>query len=362
VGAADPSTAYDAAFRAFAGSGAYDVLALVHDFPYRSLPSEVETALEVVEPLLRATADRDDLIPVFVSLTSGEPTPEIVEALARAGGVPVLRGTVEAFGAIAAVAGWEADQARRLAGGPVRDAWPVLAADPPLHAHDLAPDRPPTPPVVRALPERESLARLARAGLPVATPTLVMTPDEAAEAGRRIGFPVVLKVDATGLGHKSDLGAVRLDLRDPAAVRTAAAELLGLLLPAGAIRRGLLVDRQRTGVELVVGGRRDPSFGPIVLVGLGGILAEAFDDVAVRLAPVDVATAADMLDALRGRAILDGVRGRPGIDRKAVTDAIVLIGRLLAADPSIVEVDLNPILSGPDGTVAVDALVVEVVG
>ena len=101
-------------------SGAYDVLALVHDFPYRSLPSEVETALEVTAPLVAATADRPDLLPVFISLTSGEPTPEIVDALREAGGVPVLRGAVEAFGAIAAVARWEArrDRASRARPGP----------------------------------------------------------------------------------------------------------------------------------------------------------------------------------------------------------------------------------------------------
>ncbi|HEY7969098.1 MAG TPA: acetate--CoA ligase family protein, partial [Candidatus Limnocylindrales bacterium] len=214
----------------------------------------------------------------------------------------------------------------------------------------------------RALPERESLARLARAGLSVATPTAVATPDEAAREAARIGFPVVLKIDAIGLGHKSDVGGVRLGLRDAAAVRSAAAELLAMPLPEVATRRGLLVDRQRVGVELVLGGRRDPSFGPVVLAGLGGILAEALDDVAVRLAPVDEATAAGMLDALRGRAILDGVRGRPGIDRAAVIAAIVSLGRLLAGDASLVEVDLNPVLSGPDGTVAVDALVVEVAG
>ena len=106
-GATDPSTAYGAAFDAFAESGAYDVLALVHDFPYRSLPSEVETAREVTAELLRATADRPDLLPVYVSLTSGDPTPETKEQLDEAGGVPMLRGAVEAFRAIASVAAWE---------------------------------------------------------------------------------------------------------------------------------------------------------------------------------------------------------------------------------------------------------------
>jgi len=95
-------------------------------------------------------------------------------------------------------------------------------------------------------------------------------------------------------------------------------------------------------------------------VGLGGILAEALDDVAVRLAPVDDETAASMLDELRASAILNGVRGRAGIDRAAVAGIIVALGRALVADETILEVDLNPVISGPDGTAAVDALVVEV--
>ncbi len=358
-GAVDPPFAYDAAFRAFAGSGAYDVLALVHDFPYRSLPSEVETALEVVEPLLRVTADRPDLLPVFVSLTSGEPTPEIVARLHDAGGVPVLRGTVEAFGAIAAVARWEAKRGHRVAEGPVRPGWPALAAATPLLGHD--PDaRATTGPVsARALPEPESLHRLAVAGLPVEMPVAVVGADEAVEAATRLGPPVVLKIDAEGLAHKSDAGGVRTGLADADAVRSAAADLLALPLPSGARRRGLLVMRQLAGVELILGGRRDPMHGPIVLVGLGGILAEALDDVAVRLAPVDAFEATLMLDELRGGRILAGVRGRPGIDRSAVVAAIVALGRALVDDPSILEVDLNPLISGPAATAAVDALVVE---
>jgi hypothetical protein len=111
-------------------------------------------------------------------------------------------------------------------------------------------------------------------------------------------------------------------------------------------------------VELIVGGRRDATFGPLVIVGLGGILAEVLDDVAVRLAPLDAASAAGMLDELRGTAVLAGVRGRGGIDRPSVVGAIVALGDLLAGDPTILEVDCNPLISGPDGTAAVDALVV----
>jgi hypothetical protein len=98
-----------------------------------------------------------------------------------------------------------------------------------------------------------------------------------------------------------------------------------------------------------------------VLVGLGGVLAEAIDDVAVRLAPIDLDEAAEMLDELRGGRVLDGTRGRAGIDRAAIAATIVALGRALVDDPSLVEVDLNPVISGPAGTAAVDALVVEAI-
>lgn len=369
-GATDPATGYGAAFEAFAASGAFDVLALVHDFPYRSLPSEVETALEVVAPLVTATAERPGILPVFVSLTSGEPTPEIVDALRAAGGIPVLRGTVEAFTAIAAVARWEAVRDRRATDGPARAGWPDLAADRTLLGHDPTVPRlldadadarsgAAPAPRARALPEAESLARLAAAGLPVLVPRRVADAEAAVDAARSVGMPAVLKVDAVGLAHKSDAGAVRIGLVDEAAVLAAATDLLALQLPPDVVRRGLLVSRHVSGPELILGGRRDPTFGPIVIVGLGGILAEVLDDVAIRLAPLAADDAAAMLDELRGRAVLDGARGRPGINHSAVVDAIVRLGGLLAGDSSILEVDANPLISGPDGTVVVDALVVE---
>jgi acyl-CoA synthetase (NDP forming) len=289
-GATEPGLGYQAAFRAFASSGVYDVLALVHDFPYRSLPSEVETALEVIAPLVATTAERPDQKPVIVSLTSGEPTPEILAAADAAGGIPVLRGGPEAFTAIAAVARWEARRERRLAEGPVRPDWPTLAIDRTVLGHDPVFD----PSTLgsgattggHALSERESLSRLAAAGLPIARFEIASDPAAAAEAAARLGLPVVLKLDVEGLAHKSDIGGVRLGMIDLDAVRTSAAELLGLELPAGSLRRGLLVMRHMAGRELILGARRDPTFGPIVLVGVGGILAEAIDDVAIRLAPV----------------------------------------------------------------------------
>ncbi|MBA2719379.1 MAG: acetate--CoA ligase family protein [Chloroflexi bacterium] len=371
-GATDPATAYGAAFGAFAASGVYDVLALVHDFPYRSLPSEVETALEVVAPLLAETANRPAILPVFVSLTSGEPTPEIVAAMTAGGGIPVLRGAQEAFAAIAAVARWEAHHDRRRDGEPVRRGWPELALDRTYLGHDpevlellevedgARPARDERR--LRALPEAESLARLGAAGVPVLAPRLASDVAAAVSAARHSGFPVVLKIDAVGLAHKTEAGAVRVGLADEAAVSLAAAELLVLPLPIGVTRRGVLIARQLDGPELIVGGRRDPTVGPVVIVGLGGVLAEVLDDVTIRLAPVSDDEASAMLDELRGAAVLGGVRGRPAIDRAAVVEAIVALGALLVADPTIVEVDCNPLISGPRGTAAVDALVVELDG
>jgi acetyltransferase len=363
-GATDPDTAYTSAFEAFAQSGAYDVLALVHDFPYRSLPGEVETALTVMEPLLAATETRPEILPVVVSLTSGEPTAEVLDRARAGGGVPVLRGAVEAFAAIAAVGRWERRHGQRRRGEPLRRTWPDLATDRTLYGHDataqpaLGADTGRGGPAAIVLPELESLDRLAAVGIPVVQRERAATADEAAAAADAIGYPVVLKIDAVGLAHKTDVGAVRLGLRDASELRQAVHDLLTLPLSDGAIRRGLVVMPQLDGRELILGARRDPSFGPLVLVGLGGILAEAIDDIAIRLAPVAPTDADAMLDDLHGRRILGPLRGQPGIDRASVVDAIVRLSDLIVASPDILEIDINPLISGPVRTAAADALIV----
>jgi acetyltransferase len=170
---------------------------------------------------------------------------------------------------------------------------------------------------------------------------------------------VVLKIDAARLAHKSDLGLVRLGLVGDEAIRDAATALLAIARQQGIETRGLLVQPMADpGEELIVGLRRDAQFGPAVMVGLGGILAEVLDDVSIRLAPVDEAAAAAMLDGLHARAILDGVRGRPAVDRAAVIALIVGLSRLGAERADLLEVDLNPVIASATGALAVDALVV----
>jgi len=367
-GATDAPEAYSAAFDAFAASGAYDVLVAVHDFPYRSLPSEVEVAEDVTRPLLAATANRPDLLPVFVSLTSGEPTPEVKALLDAAGGVPLLRGAVEAFAAIASVARWEAKQARRATDGPIRPAWPDLASDRTPYAHDgdrttdtdRSTDTGAGPsPAPTVLSERDSLALLASLGTSVTPWRVAPDPSAAAAAASALGFPVALKLDADGLAHKTETGAVVLGLTDDAAVAAAADRLIADGRRNGLAVRGVLVEPMAgPGVELIVGARRDPLFGPVVLVGLGGTLAEILDDVAIGLAPLSADRAAALVASLRGARLLDGVRGGQPVDRAAVANLLVGLGRALVARPDVREVDLNPVVASAAGAVAVDALVV----
>jgi acyl-CoA synthetase (NDP forming) len=210
--------------------------------------------------------------------------------------------------------------------------------------------------------ERESLALLADAGIPVTPARQAADPDAAVAAAADVDGPVALKLEAVGLAHKSDVGGVRLGLADAAAVRRAAAELLAIgegLRRDGTDVRGLLVEPMASaGLELIVGLTRDAQVGPVVLVGLGGILAEALDDVALALAPVDRDEALALLERLRGKRLLDGVRGGRPVDRGAIADIVVAVSRLGLERPDIAAIDLNPVIASIDGAVAVDALVV----
>ncbi len=363
-GAADASVAYRACLEALAQSDAYDVLAVVHDSPFRDLPSEVAVARDVATALVHATADRAHLLPVYISLTSGDLSGQVKTTLDAAGGMPMLRGATEAFGAIAGLAAWERRRATRLSRGPWRADWSTLAADRTAWGADETVDPLAASAAARvrvALPERESLERLGAAGVPVTRAVAVPANADAAENAWLAlgGGPVALKIDAADLAHKTEVGGVRLGLRDAMSIRAAVPDLVDAARRAGARLRGLLVEPMApSGVELIVGGRRDAVFGPAVLVGLGGILAEVLDDVVVVLAPAAEEEIRARLERLRGVAILRGVRGRPGVDLDGLVRLVAAVGRTLAEDSSIVEVDLNPVVASPDGAVAVDALVV----
>jgi acetyltransferase len=190
---------------------------------------------------------------------------------------------------------------------------------------------------------------LAAAGIAVIETVRCTSPEGAVSAADRLGYPAVAKVDHPGLTHKSDVGGVRLGLTDGAAVLAAAVDLLALADGAA-----VLVQHQHEGVELLVGGLRDPEFGPVVLAGLGGVLVETWRDVQLAVAPVDQAHATAMLRSLRGAAIFGGLRGRPPVDLGPVAAMIARAGDLIASNPEIAELDLNPVLATATGCTAVD--------
>jgi acyl-CoA synthetase (NDP forming) len=189
---------------------------------------------------------------------------------------------------------------------------------------------------------------------PVAVSVSDATGLEQALASPGLTFPVVLK--ATGRLHKSEGGGVVLSLEDRAEVREAYADLVARLAPP-AVSVEAMADLAG-GVELIVGSVRDPRFGPVLMVGLGGILTEVLGDTACALAPVSAEAARALLLSLRGAPLLLGARGRRPVDLDALAEVVARVSRLAAAHPELAELELNPVLAGADGVLALDARVV----
>jgi len=198
---------------------------------------------------------------------------------------------------------------------------------------------------------------LARPGVPVPAEAVVATPEEAAEAAGAIGFPVVVKLCGQAIAHKTERGLVKLGLRDAAAVTAAAAELLAAARPEdGDV--GLLVGAMVSGVrELIAGFVRDDEFGPCVMLGVGGVLAEAVGDVAFRLAPLRAVDAEELIDELANQALLGPVRGEPPVDRAALAGILLGLAAVAEGDDRIRSIDLNPLIVSDGVPLAVDALI-----
>lgn len=195
---------------------------------------------------------------------------------------------------------------------------------------------------------------LAGAGVPFPPARRSSTAAEARAAAAAIGYPVVLK--ALGLLHKSDAGGVALGLADEAALGAALADMEARLTPPGFAVEGMAAGS--AGLELIVGSRRDPRFGPLVLVGLGGVYAEVLRDVAVALAPAGADELEELLRTLRGAALLTGARGRPALDLRGAAEAAAALSQVAAAHPEISELEINPLLVTPDGVLGLDARIV----
>jgi acetate---CoA ligase (ADP-forming) subunit beta len=212
-------------------------------------------------------------------------------------------------------------------------------------------------PTSTTLSEADSKSLLAAFGVPILEERVVATAGEAATVAAAMRFPLVAKLCGAGIAHKTERGLVRLGLGDPEAVRSAAAALLEAATPEDGAVGVLLAPQVRGTRELIAGVARDPQFGPVVMLGVGGVLAEAVADVAFRLVPLDDVDAADMVADLRTQALLGPFRGEPAVDRDAL--AAVLLGLSLAAEvtPALVSADVNPLVVVDGVPVAVDALV-----
>jgi acetyltransferase len=209
----------------------------------------------------------------------------------------------------------------------------------------------------------EALQVLEHYGIPTVASMIAMTVDEAQSAAEEIGYAVAIIIVAEQISHKSDVGGVQLNLRNSRAVAEAFEDIMERILQAypDAKLNGVLVQPMVTGGrELILGGRQDPQFGPVVLVGLGGIFVEIFEESQVRVAPISHRAALEMIQNLRGYQILAGARGHKRVDIEAVVETLLRLSQLLTDFPEIKELDINPlrIFHEEDGCKALDARII----
>jgi acetyltransferase len=307
-------------------------------------PKELKSGNRFTLAIEKAAATSTKPITTFSSVVGGPVDPEILQPL-RAAGVPIMEGAECATATIRNLAAYFDYQKARRTGGD--------AAARKAHAK--------LPPGV--LGAEAAFALFKDFNISVAPTVLTKSADEAAAAADKMGYPVALKVESAQITHKSDIGGVALRLSNSKEVRAAFTDIESAVksrMPHAKID-GIIVQRMAgEGVEMILGIKRDPLFGPVVLCGLGGILVEVLKDVAVGIPPLTREEAADMLGRLRGFQILDGVRGKPASDIDALCEAIVAVSNLAASlGDQLNGVDINPLIVLPKGrgVVAVDAVV-----
>ncbi len=270
--------------------------------------------------------------------------PEFRTAIADSG-VPFFRSPDRALRAMALVARYGQALGRHRAPVPVASPAPAIPA---LSGQGV-------------VAEYQGKAWLAAAGVPTPAGALARTLDQALDVALGLGYPVVIKAQAAALPHKSDVGGVIVNIKNADALRQAWERLHSNIAAArpDLVLDGLLVEKMgEAGIELVVGARRDAQWGPIVLVGLGGIWIEALKDVRLMAADAGPAQVLEELGRLKAAALLRGLRGQAPVDLAAVAQTVTRIGALMRATPSLLEIDINPLVASPSGVMALDALLV----
>ena len=292
---------------------------------------------EALLPRLRAGGK-----PTIVALLGDDfPVPPEFLAAFRAEGIPVLRSPERALRALA-----HATAYGQALGSPCSEVTMIEA--PPL-------------PRRGTIPEYQSKAYLAALGVPTPNGALARTVAEAKTIAQRIGYPIALKAQAATLAHKSDAGGVALNIADAVMVEAAWVRMMERVTTEqpGLSLDGILVEAMEApGVELIVGARRDPDWGPVLMIGLGGIWTEALND--VRLMPSDLSPEGIIAEIrrLKGARVLQGLRAAAPVDHAAVAGVAMRIGALMHARPEIIEIDINPLVAYREGVLALDTLIV----
>src|SRR5215469_2887233 len=331
---------YERAMRVAAESGQVDALIAIFIPPLATPPSEIAAAVELAAVSLKG---RVPVLGVFmggqVSPTGPDRTP-----------VPVYAFPEDAARALARAARWAE--------------WRRRADEPLWHAPDVRVDE--AQALVAAavgrgldwLPPEDVENLLGCYGIRLVESRLAASPAEVAGAAAELGGPVALKAYGPGLLHKTEAGAVALSLQNPRAAKAAARAMAARLRAAGLELEGFLVQRMASeGAEMIVGLVQDPQFGPVIACGAGGTAVELLRDVSVRLTPLTESQADEMIRRLATFPLLDGYRGRPKADVAALRDLVLRLGALAEDLPEVVELDLNPVIVGPNGAGVVDARV-----
>lgn len=335
-GSGDLKEAYPASLSILAREPAVDLLIVSQDMPSNMADEQIAQFSDVAAAAVRARADSGKPV-VVVSNISGGIAPSIRKILDD-GGVPVLQGSTESVGAVAAWLDWN----RALA--------EETEAPLPLPA-DLLAELDACGGIV---PYALSTRVLAHFGITALCERLTQTPEEAKAAAEAIGYPVALKGISPDITHKTETGLVKLNIADAAGLQRAWDELDQSmnLHHSDARREGILVQGMVTGdvVETIAGVNRDPAFGSAVVVGLGGIFVELLRDVSLELAPLSPSRAKAMINRLQAAKLLQGFRGKQPADVAALEETLVRLGRMAhALGERLVSLDLNPLMVLPEG-------------
>jgi acetyltransferase len=328
----------------------------------RGWPAKLDRMLTVGQCLEAAAERHPDVLFLVMAMAGGRldegpySYQPAKDPLDRLDGVPFLQGSVEGLTAIRSLIRYAEFQRRRSGRQARARLVPESVGERARELVRAAGGRP--------LTERESKAVLALYGIRTTRETLATTVDEACEAAGAIGFPVALKVESPDLLHKTDAGALLLNVADAEHVRTGFARILASARGAAphADVRGVLVQEMApSGIETILGMSQDEQLGPVVACGLGGIFVETLKDVQLLLPPVDPTDAREALGRLRAAQVFQGVRGRPPADLDALVDALVRFGELCTDLLDVAEeIEVNPLIVFEQGrgVMAVDCLIV----